>query len=208
MTINTRLAGLGALAFGLLPLVAGIVANPPGGDYSASAVADFIAKGHRTAVFASIYIIMLSAVGLLLLLARLRDSIDGRRASLFWALGLGAVVAWLCGAAIVLSPSIALAFSGGKLTSLPAPDAFALSEAGWAVMYGAGGTLLGCALVAYVVGNVTVPRWVRFVTGVAALCSFAAIAWFPFILVYVWAIALGIWMLAGDRGRVPAAVPA
>ena len=40
MTVNARLAGLGALGFGLLPLLAGFVANPPGGDYSASAVAD------------------------------------------------------------------------------------------------------------------------------------------------------------------------
>jgi hypothetical protein len=208
MTVNPRLAGLGALAFGLLPVLAGFIANPPGGDYSASAVADFIAKGHRPAVFVSIYIVMLSAVGLLLLLARLRDSIDGRRASLFWGLGLGAVTSWLVGAAIVLSPSIALAFSGGKLKTLPAPGAFALSEAGWAVMYGAGGTLLGCALVAYVVGNVTVPAWIRWSTAVAAVCAFLAIAWFPFILVYVWAIVLGIWMLTADRARVPAPVPA
>jgi hypothetical protein len=45
-------AGLGALAFGILPMVGFSIANPPGGSYSASNTIDYISKGHRTAVFA------------------------------------------------------------------------------------------------------------------------------------------------------------
>jgi hypothetical protein len=120
MQRRSLVAGIGAIAFGVLPIVAFMVANPPGGNYKASDVADFIAKGHRPAVFVSIYLVLLSAVGLLLLLARLRESIaEGSRTTLFWGFTL--------------------------------------------------------------------------VAGIAAL---AAVAWFPFFLVYLWAIVVGVALVA------------
>jgi len=208
MTVNSRIAGAGALAFGILPLAGAILGNPPGGNYSAKDVADFLAKSHRPAVFASVYIAILAGVGLLLLLAHLRETIAGERATLFWGFGIAAVSAWSIGAAIVVSPATALAFSGGKLATLPSPVAYALSEAGWAVMYGGGGVLLGCALVTYLAARTGAPVWVRYATGVAALGSLAAIAWFPFFLVYLWAIVMGIRLVASDRSRVAPVVPA
>jgi hypothetical protein len=75
-------------------------------------------------------------------------------------------------------------------------------------MYGGGGALLGCALSTYLVRTVAVPAWVRWATALAALGSVAAIAWFPFFLVYVWAIVIGIWLVARDHSRVAAVVPA
>jgi hypothetical protein len=101
MQRRSLVAGIGAIAFGVLPMVAFIVASPPGGDYKPSDIADFIAKGHRPAVFVSVYVVLLSAIGLLLLLARLRESVVGEsRPSLFWGFGVGAVAAWLAGYAL------------------------------------------------------------------------------------------------------------
>ena len=206
MQRRSLVAGIGAIAFGVLPIVAFMVANPPGGNYKASDIADFIAKGHRPAVFVSVYLVLLSAVGLLLLLARLRESIgEGSRATLFWGFSVGAVSSWLVGYAIAVSPSVALAFSGGKLHSLSAPVAYTFSEAGWAAMFGAGGLLLGCALVTFAAGTVTLPTWIRWTTLVAGIAALAALAWFPLFLVYIWAIVVGVAVVVIEWRQAPQA---
>jgi len=204
MQRRSLVAGIGAVAFGILPIVAFMVGNPPGGNYKASDIADFLAKGHRPAVFVSLYLVLLSGVGLLFLLARLRESIgDGERAPLFWGFSVAAVGAWLAGYAVGISPSVALAFSGGKLHTLSAPVAYTFSEAGWAIMYGAGGLLLGCALVTWAVGPVALPAWVRWSTLVAGIAGLAAIAWFPFFLVYLWAIVIGVALIVIELRQAP-----
>jgi hypothetical protein len=211
MQRRSLVAGLGAIAFGVLPIVAFMVANPPGGDYKASDIASFIGKDHRPAVFVSVYIVLLSAVGLLVLLARLRESIVGEsRPAVFWGFGIGAVAAWLAGYALVITPSLALAFSGGHLDTLSAPIAYTISEAGWAVMFGGAGLLLGCALLTFAIGTVTVPAWMRWATLVAGIAGLAALAWFPFFLVYLWAIVIGVGLIVLERRRAPqpAAAPA
>ena len=110
---QTRLAGVGGLAFGILAFVALIVASPPGGNYKASDVTSFLAKGHRPAVFISVYLMLIAVAGLLLLLARLRTTIEGSRGSLFWAFSVASATAWFAGYLLVAGPSTALAFSGG-----------------------------------------------------------------------------------------------
>jgi hypothetical protein len=106
MQRRSLVGGIGAIAFGVLPIVAFMVANPPGGNYKASDIADFIAKGHRPAVFVSVYLVLLSGAGLLLVLARFRESIaDGPRATLFWGFSISAVAAWIVGYAIGTAPS-------------------------------------------------------------------------------------------------------
>jgi hypothetical protein len=49
-----------------------------------------------------------------------------------------------------------------------------------------------------------VPSWVRWTTLVAGVAGLAAVAWFPLFLAYLWAIALGVWLLLSPtRYRVP-----
>lgn len=208
---QSRLAGVGGLAFGVLAFVAMIIANPPGGGYSASAVTSFLDQGHRPEVFVSVYLMVVAVAGLLLLLARLRAAVDGARATLFWAFAVAAAGAWLIGYLLAVAPSIALAYSGGKLGSgsISPQVGYVLSEAGWVVMYGAGGILLGAALVTFALGRVELPGWVRWTTAIAGIAALAAIAWFPFFLVYLWAIVLGLWALLASpaEARRPAAQP-
>jgi hypothetical protein len=210
---QSRLAGLGGLAFGVLAFVAMIIASPPGGNYSASDVTSYLAKGHRPAVFISVYLMVVAVVGLVLLLARLRTLAEGSRGTLVWAFGVASAGAWLVGWALVVATPAALAYSGGKLSAsdISPQLGYVLSEAGWAVMYGAGGILLGLALLTLVVGRVAAPAWVRWTTAVAGVCALAGLAWFPFFLVYLWAIAIGVWALLtapADVRAVTAAQPA
>lgn len=209
---QTRLAGLGGLAFGVLAFVAMMIASPPGGNYKVSDVTSFLAKGHRPAVFVSVYLMVIAIVGLILLLARLRTRIGGTRETLFWGFSIASAAAWLAGYAIVIAAPAALAFSGGKLSSsaISPQTGYLFSEAGYAVMYGAGGILLGVALATFVIGRAAVPAWVRWFTALAALCALAGIAWFPFFIVYLWAIVLGLWTLlaAPAEARTLSAQPA
>ena len=202
---QTRLAGVGGLAFGILAFVAMIIASPPGGNYKASDVTSFLAKGHRPAVFVSVYLMLIAVAGLLLLLALLRTTIEGLRGTLFWAFSVASAAAWFAGYLLVVAPATALAFSGGKLgaTSLSPQVVYVFCESGWAVMYGAGGILLGAALITLVVGRVALPAWVRWSTAVAGVAALAAIAWFPFFLVYLWAIVLGLWTLVAAPAEAP-----
>jgi hypothetical protein len=83
---------------------------------------------------------------------------------------------------------------------------YTFSEAGLAIMFGAGAPLLGCALIVFALGRTPVPTWVRWSTLIAGLAGVAALAWFPLFLVYLWALALGLWTLIGERR--PASEPA
>lgn len=181
-----------------------MLANPPGGTYSAHDAADYVTSGHRPVVFISMYLVLVAAVGLLLLLARLRQAIEGNRSSLFWALGVASVTAWVVGYALVIGVPAAYSFGGASNLHLGTDVIYVLSETGWAVMYGAGGTLLGCALVAFAIGPVAAPAWVRWSTLVAGIAGVAALAWFPFFLVYIWAIMVGVWLFVADSRRAPA----
>lgn len=156
---------------------------------------------------------VIAVVGLVLLLARLRATIEGTRETLFWGFSIAAAASWLVGYALVIATPAALAFSGGKLSAsaISPQTGFVFSEAGYAVMYGAGGILLGVALATFVIGRAAVPAWVRWSTAVATVCALAALAWFPFFIVYLWAIVVGLWTLLAapaEARQLSAAQPA
>lgn len=204
MRRETTAGGLGALAFGILTFVALLIASPPGGTYSTKDITNYLAKGHRAAVIVALYLLVVAIIGMLLMLWRMRDEIVGARSNVFWALGIASAACWIAGFAIVIAPATSLAFSGGKLTTLPGTLTYTIAEAGWAVAYGGGAILLGCALVTYALGPVAAPAWVRWTTLVAGIAAIASIAWFPQFLVYLWAIAIGVWTLVSRRSTAPA----
>jgi hypothetical protein len=83
--------------------------------------------------------------------------------------------------------------------------AYTFSEAGWAAMYGTGGLLLGCALLTFAAGAVTLSAWIRWTTLVGGIAALAAVAWFPFFLVYIWAIVVGIALVVIEWRQAPQA---
>lgn len=201
------LGAVGALLFGLLTFAAMLIAGPPGGSYSAKDAANFVAHGHHTAVFVSIYLFIAASVGLVLLLVRLRAAIQNTaRASVFWALGIAATSAWVVGYTLAAALPIAMTYGGRTITASPVLT-YTLAEIGWVVAFGAGGILLGCTLLTFAAGPVAVPAWVRWATAVGGLGALAGPAWFPFFLVYIWAVVLGVWLASSGRTRT-APVPA
>ena len=211
MESRSVLAGIGSIAFSVLTIVGLFLANPPGGTYKASDAVKYVSKGHHVAVFASVYVLLLAVLGLFLLLAYLRDLLNGapdgeRLARLFWGLGIGAATSFAVGWSIVLGNAIAHAFGGSGVVIDPAVTYLA-SEMGFAAVFGPGAILLGFALIAFVIGSRTlVPAWLRWSTLVAGLAAVVSLAFFPSALVLLWGIVIGIWLLVA--GREPAVATA
>jgi hypothetical protein len=205
MRSRSALAGVGSIAFSVLTIVGLALANPPGGTYKASDAVKYVAKGHHVAVFASVYVLLLAVLGLLLLLAYLRDLLsaapDGERvARIFWAMGIGAATSFAIGWAIVLGNAIAHAFGGSGVVVDPAVTYLA-SELGFSVVFGPAAILLGFALIAFVIGGrALVPAWLRWSTLVAGVAGVVSFAFFPAALVLLWGIVMGIWLLLPGRG--------
>jgi hypothetical protein len=205
MRSRSALAGVGSIAFSVLTIVGLALANPPGGTYKASDAVKYVAKGHHVAVFASVYVLLLAVLGLLLLLAYLRDLLsaapDGERvARIFWAMGIGAATSFAVGWAIVLGNAIAHAFGGSGVVVDPAVTYLA-SELGFSVVFGPAAILLGFALIAFVIGGrALVPAWLRWSTLVAGVAGIVSLAFFPAVLVLLWGIVMGIWLLVPSRG--------
>ena len=205
MRSRSALAGVGSIAFSVLTIVGLALANPPGGTYKASDAAKYVAKGHHVAVFASVYVLLLAVLGLLLLLAYLRDLLSAapngeRVARIFWAMGIGAATSFAIGWAIVLGNAIAHAFGGSGVVVDPAVTYLA-SELGFSVVFGPAAILLGFALIAFVIGGrALVPAWLRWSTLVAGVAGVVSLAFFPAALVLLWGIVMGIWLLVPSRG--------
>lgn len=201
---STRMvAGGGGVAFGVLFLAAMIVANPPGGDYSASDVASYIAHGHRIAVLVSVYLAIVATAGLIALLAGLRERLTpGATARAFWGCGLAGASSLAVGWCISATNPLSMALGGGK--ALDPRVTYAFSQAGMVVIFGAGAILLGVALIVLATDrSAELPSWLRWTTGVAGVLGLASPAFFPFVAVLLWAIVTGGWTLASGRAAVP-----
>lgn len=196
MKDNARIGGIGGIAFGVLTFIAFVIASPPGGNYTASSVADFVAKGHRTSVIASLYLVFLAVFGLLALLRELA------RNSIAWGLGIASAASIAIGWGLICTPSLALAYGGGGAggASIEPTVAYTICEGGFVLLCGAGGVLLGLSLI---VTAVALRGWVRWFTGVVGVIALASAAWFPFFVLLLGSIVLGIWLLTA--GREPAA---
>jgi hypothetical protein len=201
MTQRPVVAGIGALAFSILTIVGLLISNPPGGSYSAHDATKFVSHGHHAAVFVSTYLVMLAIVGLLCLLAYIRDvtlaALEGELVTrIFWGTGLAAAACIAAGWGITFGNAIAHAFGGKGVVIAPAVT-YLVSEIGAALIWGPGSFLLGIALIVLMVASRGAwPAWLRWATLIAGLGGVASVAFFPSALVILWGIVIGIWLLA------------
>lgn len=206
-------AGIGALAFGLLTLVATFVANAPGGSYSASAVARFTTKSHSVVVLVVFHLALVGIAGLLVALAHFRARIestlgDSRLAAVVWSLGIAAAASFGAGWAIVGGESVARLERGGS-AAVPASVTYLASEIGAVFIFGAGAILLGLALFAYAVrAAATLPAWLRWSAAVAGIAGIAGLAFFPAFLFMLWWIVAGAWLIVSGRRATAGALAA
>jgi hypothetical protein len=188
--------GLAALVFPILTIAAMVIGSPPGGNWSAEQISDFVARGHRPAAFVGMYLLLLAAVALLYLVAALRRRIaDGNAGCVFAATGFAAGTAWAVGAPLLFVVPAGLA-NGGHLPSDPAV-VYMLTQVGFGVIFVAGGVMLAVALLAFASGaRAAIPGWLRWLTLAAGILGLASAAFFPFFLLLIWSIVLGVYALA------------
>jgi hypothetical protein len=205
VTRPNLIPGIGGIAFGILLFVAFVVAGPPGGEYSAEDVASYLDEDRRVRVVIALYLAIAAVAGLVALLSGLRGAIAAGREQwtrVFWGCGLGAAAAFAIGFAILVTPPLSLTIGGGEAAE---PETtYLVTQAGWLVSLGAGGLLLGVALVVLMLGSSGVlPAWVRWLTLAAGVLGLASTAFFPFWFLLVWGVVVGVWLLTGGRALVP-----
>ncbi|HET8895062.1 MAG TPA: hypothetical protein VFM96_13290 [Gaiellaceae bacterium] len=190
----------------MLTFLGFVLANPPGGSYSASSVAAYLAKGHRVSVLVAMHLALLGVLGLIYLLARLRDVIDGetedRRTSarVFWGAGLAAAASFAGGWAIVGGQVLAH-LEGGSGVVITPPVTHAIGQLGVTFIFGSGAIMLGFALIVLMLNSqTTLPAWLRWLTLVAGLCGIAGLAFFTFFVLLICVIVISTWMLASSHG--------
>lgn len=198
-------AGIGALAFGVLTIVGLALINPPGGTYSASNVGDYLSKGHRTSAYAGLYVEIIAVVGLILALAFLRNAIPSRATRrIFWVLGMFGTASIILGWTIMDAGAVARAV-GGSAVVVSAPTSYLVSQVGATIVWGPGAIFLALALLTLTASpNPSLPPWLRWVTLGLALIGLASPAFFPSLALLIWAVVTGVWLLAAG-GRAAAA---
>jgi hypothetical protein len=209
MKRRTTLAGAGAIAFGVLTIV-GFLGGTPGGNYDESTVADYVSGGHLPIVIATGYLAIVGVVGLICLLAYLRELIGadpGRQlaANIVWGIGLASAASFAVGWGLVTGIAVAAA-EGGSAASVPHPVTYQLSDTSVNVLFGSGGIFLGFAFIAVMLSTRgQLPGWLRWVTLVAGILALAAPFYFPAFAIPLWAVLFGVWLIAAG-GRRPVAI--
>jgi hypothetical protein len=197
-------AGVGAIAFGVLTVIGNVVGGAPGGSYDEASVTSYIAIGHFPLVVVTGYLALLGVVGLICLLAYLREVIAAdpdRRfiANVFWGVGLASAASFAVGWGLVTGIALAAA-EGGSGASIPHPVTYVLSDTMLNVLYGSGGILLGVALIALMLGSRgSLPNWLRWVSVVAGVLALTAPFYFSAPAIPLWSIVIGVWLLVARR---------
>ena len=210
------MAGVGGIVFVMALVVGFTFFGPRGGFYAASAMANFIGQS-STNVIVSIYLLAASIAGQLLLMAYLTETFmsDGRHIRITWGASTVAAGSFLVGWSLYFAPLTSV-ISGG-----PAIDpaiAYTIINAGFVVFFGAGGMLLGIALLTLAMWGRAAPKWVRAVHALAGLSAFltwafllaskwSANQWLPvpFYVVLLWGLVIGVWLLVSHHSRETAA---
>jgi hypothetical protein len=147
------------------------------------------------------------------LVSYLRDAVvsrpDGIRIGrLFAWLGLASAICFAAGWGIVLGNAIAHAYGGRQLV-VPPTTTYLASELGSALIWGPGAILLGFALFTLAAGTPgTLPGWLRIATVVGGIGGILGPAFFPSLLVLIWGLVIGIWLVVAGRRTDVAAAPA
>jgi hypothetical protein len=154
-------------------------------------------------VFIAILFGLLSVLGLLLLLAGLRERIaggDSLTASVFWSASLLSLTGFAIGWVTVTTVPVSKAFGGSTIVVIDPKVAYTITEIGWQIMFAVGGTFLGVALIASAVRSTqAIPAWVRWFTLIVGVIGLASLAWIPFFALGVWAIVVSLWLIASAR---------
>lgn len=203
---DRRVAGVGGLVFAVALVVGFTFFGPRGGSYTASSMSNFIGQS-STNMIISIYLFGASIIGLLVLMAYLTETFmsGGSHIRLTWGASTLAAGSFLVGWSLYFAPVTSI-ISGGA--AIDPSIAYTFINAGFVVLFGAGGMFLAMALITLAIWGSSAPMWVRAVNGLAGLSAFlswafllaskwSASQWLPipFYVVLLWGLVIGGWLL-------------
>ncbi|HSS95318.1 MAG TPA: hypothetical protein VLR46_15195 [Candidatus Dormibacteraeota bacterium] len=183
-----------------------VVGGAPGGTYFESDVVSYVAIGHLPTVIGTGYLALFGVLGLICLLAYMREAITVEpdrklTAAIFWGAGLASAASFAVGWGLLSGIAVAAA-EGGSAASVPHPATYVFSDTILNVVYGSGGILLGFALIALMLGSRDIlPNWLRWLTLIAGVLAVTAPFYFSAPAIPLWGIVIGVWLLVA--GRVP-----
>jgi hypothetical protein len=166
-------------------------------------VANYIGAGHFPTVIGTGYLAVLAVVGLICLLAYLREAIAAQpdrvtAANIFWGVGLASAASFAVGWGLVTGIAVAAA-EGGASASVPHSVTYVLSDTMINVLFGSGAILLGFALIALMLGSRgSLPRWVRWMSLIAGVLAITAPFYFAAPAVPLWGIVTGVWLIGAS----------
>ena len=143
--MGSTLAGVGGIAFGVLTAVGVVAGGAPGGNFVEADVKNYVGSSHFPLVIATGYLAILGVVGLICLLAYLRESIaaqpgGGLAANVFWGTGLASAASFAVGWGLVTGIPLAAA-EGGSGASIQPATTYVLSDTSINVLFGSGAIL-------------------------------------------------------------------
>ena len=200
----STIAGVGALAFSVLSLTASILVNNPGGGYDESTVTQYLAPGHFPVVLVGLCLGLLGVVGLLTLLSHLRELIgaggnEQQLGNVFWGTGVASAACFAVGWGFIAGQPVAHAEAGTVLVVAPTVTHLVSETGGSVMIFGSGSMLLGLALAILFIKPASLPAWLRWLTLIAAIAGFAGLAFFPVVLLLLWGVVIGLWLLMANR---------
>jgi hypothetical protein len=208
------LAGVGGIAFGVLTVASFVPEQPPGGSYVASEVMNYVATNHYSAAVVSLFLQLLGLLGLICLLAYLREAISvtpGNQlaASVFWGAGLAAAASFAVGEGIDAAQPMVLGLAGSALSIAPA-TIYLIYIVGLDIILGPAAMLMGFALIALMLGSRAIlPSWLRWLTLIFGVISLASVLIFiPLFVLLIWGVVIGVWLVVAGRGTTSSPVVA
>jgi hypothetical protein len=177
------LPGIGGVAFAACLVVGFTFFGPRGGFYSAAGVTNFVGQSSANIVV-SFYLFTVSIIGFILLMAYLSETYlgRGRFARVAWGTSLVTAASLLIGWALYFAPSTSV-ISGGP--PIDPAIRYTFLNAGFVVLFGAGGILLGIALLTLAIGGNAAPMWVRAFSGLAGT---SALSSWAFLVLSKWSV--------------------
>jgi hypothetical protein len=194
VTITSKAAGFGLLAYGIGTPIVFMTIGSPGGDYSESAVATYTSSGHAAAAIALAYLGAFAALGLLVFAGRLRHQVTSGGDAI-WGLAVAATAAAVIGWFLVGGVAVAFAEGGLPVSGVPHPVVYILTEMSNLIAVCSSAFLVG-VLALVLAARTALPHWLRITTCIAGLCGMLAAFYFPLFLFWLWAIAFAAWTVA------------
>lgn len=199
MDTTRRAAGLGLLAYGIGTPAAFMGIGSPGGAYEDQAVTKYVSSGHWPVAFALAYVGAFAALGLLVFANRMRHELRSG-GDVLWGLAVAGTAAAVVGWFLVGGVAVAFAEGGAALTAVPHPIVYLVTEMSNLIAVCASAFFVGIAALV-LAANAALPRPLRIASYVAGACGVLAAFFFPLFLFWLWAIALGGWVIASEAGR-------